>query len=74
VDNRTGARSESFGLTTLIPPSSAVLENIDTATSVILDQAAGIRTAGFLAYFGVILAIWSIEAVRSCNALMPVQL
>jgi hypothetical protein len=41
---------------------------------VILDQAAGIRTAGFLAYFGVILAIWSIEAVRSCNALMPVQL
>jgi hypothetical protein len=41
---------------------------------VILDQAAGIRIAGFLAYFGVILAIWSIEAVRSCNALMPVQL
>lgn len=73
MDNRIGTRSESFDLTTLIPPSSAILE-IDTATSVILDQAAGIRTAGFLAYLGVILAIWSIEAVRSCNALMPVQL
>ncbi|KAG9604685.1 FAD/NAD(P)-binding domain-containing protein, partial [Aureobasidium melanogenum] len=36
--------------------------------------AAGIRTVSFLAYFGVVLAIWSIEAVRRCNALMPVQL
>jgi hypothetical protein len=35
---------------------------------------AGIRTANHLAYFGVILSIWSIEAVRCCNALMPVQL
>jgi hypothetical protein len=39
-----------------------------------LDPATSIHTANFLAYFGVILAIWSVEAVRSCNALMPVQL
>jgi hypothetical protein len=39
-----------------------------------LAPVAGIHTAGFLAYLGVVLAIWSIEAVRSCNALMPVQL
>ncbi|KAK5999341.1 hypothetical protein QM012_005559 [Aureobasidium pullulans] len=38
------------------------------------DPAAGFRTASFLAYFGVVLAIWSLEAVRRCNALMPVQL
>lgn len=38
------------------------------------DPAAGIRTASLLAYFGVVLAIWSVEAVRRCNALMPVQL
>jgi hypothetical protein len=44
------------------------------STSSNLDPDAGIRTAVFLAYFGVVLAIWSIEAVRSCNALMPVQL
>ncbi|KAG9665324.1 FAD/NAD(P)-binding domain-containing protein, partial [Aureobasidium melanogenum] len=40
----------------------------------ISDPAVGIRTASFLAYFGVVLAIWSLEAVRRCNALMPVQL
>lgn len=40
----------------------------------ISDPAVGIRTASFSAYFGVVLAIWSLEAVRRCNALMPVQL
>jgi hypothetical protein len=44
------------------------------STSSNLDPEVSIRTAGFLAYLGVILAIWSVEAVRSCNALMPVQL
>jgi len=39
-----------------------------------IDLAAGFRVATLLAYFGVILAIWSIEAVRRCNALMPAQL
>jgi hypothetical protein len=39
-----------------------------------LDPATSTHTANFLAYFGVILATWSVEAVRSCNALMPVQL
>jgi hypothetical protein len=39
-----------------------------------LDPTASIRIAGFFAYFGVVLAIWSVEAARSCNALMPVQL
>lgn len=38
------------------------------------DPAAGIRTASLLTFFGVTLAIWSVEAVRRCNALMPVQL
>lgn len=44
------------------------------ATSTNSGTAAGIHTASFLTYFGVILAIWSVEAVRRCNALMPVQL
>ncbi|KAH0336412.1 FAD/NAD(P)-binding domain-containing protein, partial [Aureobasidium melanogenum] len=30
--------------------------------------------ANLLAYSGLVLAIWSVEAVRRCNAMMPVQL
>lgn len=51
-----------------------MLPNVYIVTSENTDLAPGFRIATLLAYFGVILAIWSIEAVRRCNALMPVQL
>lgn len=51
-----------------------MLPNIYIAGSDHPNLATGFRIATLLAYFGVILAIWSIEAVRRCNALMPVQL
>ncbi|KAI4716833.1 FAD/NAD(P)-binding domain-containing protein [Aureobasidium sp. EXF-10727] len=54
--------------------SSATSNDVYMSASANLDPAAGIRTASYLAYFGVVLAIWSLEAVRCCNALMPVQL
>ncbi|THW08584.1 FAD/NAD(P)-binding domain-containing protein [Aureobasidium pullulans] len=65
-----------------LPPASiggqsnrfAMLSNVYIATAENTDLATGFRIATLLAYFGVILAIWSIEAVRRCNALMPVQL
>ncbi|THY17079.1 FAD/NAD(P)-binding domain-containing protein [Aureobasidium pullulans] len=52
----------------------AMLSDVYIAASENTDLATSFRTATLLAYFGVILAIWSIEAVRRCNALMPVQL
>ncbi|THV96163.1 FAD/NAD(P)-binding domain-containing protein, partial [Aureobasidium pullulans] len=65
-----------------LPPASiggqsnrfAMLSNVYIATAENTDLATGFRIATLLAHFGVILAIWSIEAVRRCNALMPVQL
>jgi hypothetical protein len=51
-----------------------MLSDVSIAASENNDLATGFRIATLLAYFGVILAIWSIEAVRRCNALMPVQL
>jgi hypothetical protein len=51
-----------------------MLSDVSIAASENTDLATGFRIATLLAYFGVILAIWSIEAVRRCNALMPVQL
>jgi len=51
-----------------------MLSNVYIATAENTDLATGFRIATLLAHFGVILAIWSIEAVRRCNALMPVQL
>ncbi|KAH0395336.1 FAD/NAD(P)-binding domain-containing protein, partial [Aureobasidium melanogenum] len=53
---------------------TANMQDAFMATSINSGTAAGIHTASFLTYFGVILAIWSVEAVRRCNALMPVQL
>ncbi|CAD0111535.1 unnamed protein product [Aureobasidium uvarum] len=54
--------------------SSATLNDVYMSASANLDPAAGIRTASYLVYFGVVLTIWSLEAIRCCNALMPVQL
>lgn len=51
-----------------------MLQDVFMAASTDADSAAGVRTANFLALFGVVLAVWSLEAVRRCNALMPVQL
>ncbi|KAI5240624.1 FAD/NAD(P)-binding domain-containing protein [Aureobasidium subglaciale] len=53
---------------------SDVLTGVYDSASGNFDAAAGHRIATLLAYFGVVLAIWSIESVRRCNALMPVQL
>ncbi|KAH0158644.1 FAD/NAD(P)-binding domain-containing protein, partial [Aureobasidium melanogenum] len=53
---------------------TANMQDAFMATSINSDTAAGIHTASLITYFGVILAIWSVEAVRRCNALMPVQL
>ncbi|KEQ90265.1 hypothetical protein AUEXF2481DRAFT_576182 [Aureobasidium subglaciale EXF-2481] len=53
---------------------SDVLTGVYVSASGNFDAAAGHRIATLLAYFGVVLAIWSIESVRRCNALMPVQL
>ncbi|KAG9857937.1 FAD/NAD(P)-binding domain-containing protein, partial [Aureobasidium melanogenum] len=53
---------------------TAIMQDAFAPPPNISDPAVGIRTASFLAYFGVVLAIWSLEAVRRCNALMPVQL
>jgi hypothetical protein len=50
------------------------MENIHMSAPSDINPVTGILTANHLAYFGVILSIWSIEAVRCCNALMPVQL
>ncbi|KAI4854662.1 FAD/NAD(P)-binding domain-containing protein [Aureobasidium sp. EXF-8845] len=84
ADTGTSNNSAWFGI--VFPPSSLTrsilgvesntnrLGSVYKTSSPALDSAAGVRTANFLAYFGVVLAIWSIEAVRSCNALMPVQL
>ncbi|KAH0365965.1 FAD/NAD(P)-binding domain-containing protein, partial [Aureobasidium melanogenum] len=54
--------------------STSLIQDAFVAASTDFDAAVGIRTTNLLAYFGVILAIWSVEAVRRCNALMPVQL
>ncbi|KAI5203694.1 FAD/NAD(P)-binding domain-containing protein [Aureobasidium subglaciale] len=53
---------------------SAVLADVYVSGADNTDVAASMRIATLLAYFGVILAIWSVESVRRCNALMPVQL
>ncbi|KAI5274669.1 FAD/NAD(P)-binding domain-containing protein [Aureobasidium subglaciale] len=55
-------------------PESNVLTDLYVSASENFDAATSHRIATLLAYFGVVLAIWSIESVRRCNALMPVQL
>jgi len=45
-----------------------------TTISANVHPATNMLTKNFLAYYGVILSIWSVEAIRCCNALMPVQL
>lgn len=71
---RTGMCYEKFLRTCLTALSSANMNSIYTIASQNLDAAAGTLTANYLAYYGVILSIWSVEAIRGCNALMPVQL
>ncbi|KAI5250280.1 FAD/NAD(P)-binding domain-containing protein [Aureobasidium subglaciale] len=53
---------------------SNVLTDLYVSASENFDAATSHGIATLLAYFGVVLAIWSIESVRRCNALMPVQL
>ncbi|KEQ58673.1 FAD/NAD(P)-binding domain-containing protein [Aureobasidium melanogenum CBS 110374] len=53
---------------------TAILQDMFTAASINSDPAAGLLFANLLAYSGLVLAIWSVEAVRRCNAMMPVQL
>ncbi|THX67957.1 FAD/NAD(P)-binding domain-containing protein [Aureobasidium pullulans] len=82
VDTESGGMFDVTRNGTGLPPASiggqsngfAMLSNVYIAASENPDLATGFRIATFLAYFGVILAIWSIETVRRCNALMPVQL
>lgn len=53
--------------------SSATMNNTHTTSSTV-HPAPNMLTTNFLSFYGVILSIWSIEAIRCCNALMPVQL
>lgn len=53
---------------------TAILQDMFTAASINSDPAAGLLFTNLLAYSGLVLAIWSVEAVRRCNAMMPVQL
>ncbi|KAI5194521.1 FAD/NAD(P)-binding domain-containing protein [Aureobasidium subglaciale] len=69
----TGNES-SLGFAQNATGQSDVLTGVYVSASGNFDAAAGHRIATLLAYFGVVLAIWSIESVRRCNALMPVQL
>jgi len=54
--------------------SSGTMNNTYTTTSANAYPATNMLTTNFLSFYGVILSIWSIEAIRCCNALMPVQL
>ncbi|KEQ68819.1 FAD/NAD(P)-binding domain-containing protein, partial [Aureobasidium namibiae CBS 147.97] len=54
--------------------SSASMNNTYTTTSANVHPATNMLTTNFLSFSGVVLSIWSIEAIRCCNALMPVQL
>lgn len=74
MDRPTGTYSEHLISTLLTLPSSTALNNVYETASANFDSTANILSANFLAYYGVILSIWAVEAVRGCNALMPVQL
>lgn len=50
------------------------MNNNYTTTSASVDPVADMLTTNFISFYGVTLSIWSIEAIRCCNALMPVQL